>query len=533
MVIKALEAQNPFAGYGSIITGDRFIGRRDSIEAIHNRVLGEPFGNIAIMGLPRIGKTSLAWMALMPLKEQLATKKHYIAYIGTGTISNSTDFFKSLVQSVIDEIEFSDIDESILLKVSSYFDKLKQVEKNRFEFINQVQKIFKFLKRNNIRLTYILDEFDNAEKIFSVADFQMLRELSSKPETQICLVTVSRRTIQELEPENGAISNFYGVFADLRLGTYNSEDISEYWEKAKSNGAETTKKYREKVNFVVGKHPYLLDLFNYFMFNAIGKNKANDFESIIDETESELRLNLFNSFDSSLKLLKEENLYAKAFQLVLGPVYDVTTIEEQKLLKYEFIREIPWPEKEELLGGGLGLKNLNNTSYICFSEYFTQYWKLKMYETDFWSLWKDTEIALREVIKVYISETLGETDWEAQYLIKYPSKSGTSKELIERLKFHRDKYQKDFGSLASPHTVDYTYSKEMYGLFIGRDWLWFSKIFTGNDKNFWKKIFDELGFLRNPVAHNNSQFVPIGRINEAKSYCELILERINTWRVNK
>ena len=357
MVIKTLNTQNPFAGYGSIITGNRFIGRKYAIEAIHNRVLGECFGNIAIMGLPRIGKTSLAWMALMPMKERLAKNQHYISYIGIGTITNSTDFFKSLIQSVLDEIEFSDLAELVQLKIASYFEKLTEVEKNRFEFINQVQKIFKFLKRNNIRLTYILDEFDNAEKIFSVADFQILRELSSKPETQICLITVSRRTIQELEPENGAISNFYGVFTDLRLGTFNNDDIREYWEKALDNDIKTTNEYQKKVDYFVGKHPFLIDMFNYFLFNSINKNKDVDFESIIDETESELRLNLYNSFDSSLKLLKEENLYTKAFQLVLGPIYDVTTIDEQKLLKYEFIREVSWAEKEQLLGGGLGLKN--------------------------------------------------------------------------------------------------------------------------------------------------------------------------------
>jgi hypothetical protein len=529
MVIKALNTQNPFAGYGSIVTGSQFIGRKDAINAIHNRVLGESFGNIAIMGLPRIGKTSLAWMALMPMKTRLAQKQHYVSYIGIGTISNSTDFFKSLIQSVIEEFEFSDVTESVLMKISTFFDKLKEVENNRFEFINQVQKIFKFIKRNGLRLTYILDEFDNAENIFSVADFQILRELSSKPETQICLITVSRRTIQELEPENGAISNFYGVFADLRLGIYNTDDIKEYWENASKNGIETTSQYQEKVNYLVGRHPYLLDLFNYFMFNSISKNGGRSFESVIDETESELRLNLYNSFDSSLKLLKEESLYAKAFQLVLGPVYDVTTIDEQKLLKYEFIREVSWAEKEQLLGGGLGLKNLNNTSFICFSEYFTQYWKLKMYETDFWGLWKDTEIAIRDVIKDYLSETFS-TNWEEGYLLKYPSEKRT--DAINKLSKERDKYQKNFGSLASLHIVDYTYPKDMYDLFIANDWSWFSKVFTVNEKNFWVKVFNELAFLRNPVAHNNSQFVPINRINEAKSYCELILEKITTWRQN-
>ena len=153
-----------------------------------------------------------------------------------------------------------------------------------------------------------------------------------------------------------------------------------------------------------------------------------------------------------------------------------------------------------------------------------------MYETDFWGLWKDTEIAIRDIIKDYLSETFN-TNWEEEYLLKYPSEKRT--DAINKLSKERAKYQKNFGSLASSHIVDYTYPKDMYDLFVANDWIWFSKIFSVNEKGFWVKVFAELAFLRNPVAHNNSQFVPINRINEAKSYCELILEKINTWRQNK
>ena len=113
--------------------------------------------------------------------------------------------------------------------MQSIYNDLKVNQNDRFEFLNQVKKFFKFCKRSNIRTTFILDEFDYSESIFSVADFQFLRELSTLPETKICLVTVSRRTIQELEPENGAISNFYGVFSELHLGLFDNNDISLYW----------------------------------------------------------------------------------------------------------------------------------------------------------------------------------------------------------------------------------------------------------------------------------------------------------------
>ncbi len=292
--------------YGSIITGSRFVGRLEAIKTIHNRVLSESYGNIAIMGLPRIGKTCLAWNSMMPLKDELSQKKHFLSFIGVSTVSNSNDFFKSLISSTLDEIEFSEENEAIFSKLQSIYDKLRTVEKDRFEFTNHVQKFFKFLKRSGVRVTYILDEFDYAEKIFSVSDFQTLRQLSSQPETQICLITVSRRTIQEIEPENGAISNFYGVFSDL--------DISDYWKHSSSIGIEITDAYQQKVEYLAGRHPYLIDLLNYHIFNDLKSNSESNFEKIIKTTESTIRLTLYNSFDSTLIYYILKTYATKAFR---------------------------------------------------------------------------------------------------------------------------------------------------------------------------------------------------------------------------
>lgn len=62
---------NPFADYGRIVSGERFIGREKEIRMINQRVLGTAYGNLAIIGLPRIGKSSLAWHAIMDRKEEL------------------------------------------------------------------------------------------------------------------------------------------------------------------------------------------------------------------------------------------------------------------------------------------------------------------------------------------------------------------------------------------------------------------------------------------------------------------------------
>ena len=336
MVIKTLNTRNPFSDYGSIVKGNRFVGRKKEIEAIHNRILGQNYGNIAVMGLPRIGKTSLVWNAVMTIKDDLAKDGNFVSLIYVGKITSSNDFYKQLIYQTIEEIELNETIElaELIIKLKSILQEIKLAENDRFEFHNLIQKFYKTLKRSKYRVTYILDEFDSIEKIFSVADFQTLRQLSTQPETQICLVTVSRRTIQELEPENGAISNFYGVFSDLRIGVFTKDDIKDYWNMVASYDIEVSEEFKNTVNYFVGGHPYLMDLYDYEVFNKLKKIQGESNREIISKIETELRLNLYNNFENILNLLKEEGLYSKAIQLILGPVYDVTAIDEQKLLKY-------------------------------------------------------------------------------------------------------------------------------------------------------------------------------------------------------
>ena len=62
--------ENPFSGYGRAISGQRFIGRDKYIRTIENRVTKQKDpNNLALIGYPRIGKSSLAEQAIMQLDE--------------------------------------------------------------------------------------------------------------------------------------------------------------------------------------------------------------------------------------------------------------------------------------------------------------------------------------------------------------------------------------------------------------------------------------------------------------------------------
>ncbi|NJO89623.1 MAG: hypothetical protein HC831_12255 [Chloroflexia bacterium] len=84
--------------------------------------------------------------------------------------------------------------------------------------------------------------------------------------------------------------------------------------------------------------------------------------------------------------------------------------------------------------------------------------------------------------------------------------------------------KKSFGDKASDHLVDYTYPMDMFDRFIALDWNWYSLIFD-KQKNDWKPIFEHLGKIRNPLAHNNPNFLSDSDKNIAEGYCKIILEK--------
>ena len=527
MATKTLKSENPFSDYGQIVKGIRFAGRKEEIRKIQNRVLGEAYGNIAIVGMPRIGKSSLVWNALMPLKDSLLNKKNILTFVYVGRIANSTDFFKQILYQVLDEIEFIEDYKEYFLHLKSLYESILKVEQSSFEFDNLVQKFFKYLKRKGFKTIYILDEFDRVADWFTVSRFQLLRELASLPEMQICLVTVSRRTIIEIEAKSYAISNFYGIIDELRLGLFNDFDIIEYWNFFKLFEIDVTEEYKNTINYLVGRHPFLIDLCNYEMFNSFLLQNLSNFHSEAFNIESELKLTLFNNFDKMINLLREEKLYDKALQLIIGPIYDVSVVDEQKLLKYEFIKQVSFLEKYALLRRGfITDKNKNSVSYICFSDYFTELLNLKYNEIDYWPLWKETERTVRDLIKTWISEVF-QDDWENEYLMKH-HKSENRQKGIEKLRITRTSSNKKFGN-SSNHLINYTFPSDMYDLFISTDWDWFKKVF-GDEKKEWGKKFNLLAEIRNPIAHNNNEFISIEDLSMAKKYCELIVEKITKWR---
>ena len=517
MATKSLN--NPVADYGGIVFGPRFVGRTNELHQIEQRVMGPTYGNMAIMGLPRIGKSSLAWQAIMTKKDILLEDKTIPIFFQVGSCISSEAFYKQLVNYVHDELELVCEDERYEKYSSKILNDL-QYAIDKSLIIPLVQKYFKLVKRLGFKIIYILDEFDSVQSIFSVSDFQTLRELSTKPDTKICIVTCSRKTIQEIESKDGAISNFYGTFSEIRLGMFSKDDMVQYWKRL-SVGQNISDDYKNYVEFCVGRHPYLLDMCNDYSF------RNNIFFTNINDVE-EIRIQLWHQFKTIQDTLSNEGLLDKAIQLVLGPAYNVTKLEEERLLKFQFIKKTDNEEKLEVLGRLTGPSaDERGKTYMCFSDYFTIYFDHGHWESiDYWPLWTATEKAIRRIIKTYVKSQYSE-DWETEIFAKFGNSQNWTNQ-FNSIKSVREKWRKAFPS-ASSNLIDYTMSREMYRVFMAPAWKdWFQKIFVG-DKKVWAAKFEFLADIRNPMAHNNREFISQEQITIASQYCEEINRTIEEW----
>lgn len=522
MATKSLT--NPFADFGGIVHGDRFIGRKDAINKITERVMGSTYGNLAIMGLPRVGKSSLVWHAIMDQKDELLKTKTIPIFFESGSCVSSCEFFQKMVKLLYDELELVCEDEKYQKLTEKIFTSLRtEYDKDL------IQKYFKLVKRFGFKTIFIFDEFDSVQSLFDKADFQFLRELSYNPDTHLCLVTCSRKTIEDIEVKDGAISNFAGTCKDLRLGMFSEDDVEEYWTHFSKYWV-PNETYKKFVSYFTGNHPWLMDKINNSMF-------SQDITSDLSNKFSDVKLELMEVLDSNVSILEREELLNAAIQLVIGPLYNVDPKQIEKLLKYDFIKKKSKEYKQLLFDGADIGPQWDGYTYCCFSDYSTLDFYRRYYaNVPYVSVWSKTENLLRYAVKMYLELNFG-ADWEAGLTESLTNRPPFPTFDVERwkvnlstLKKNREKMVQNFPTMNSGHLVDFTLTSQIFDIFIRPNWKWFQMhIFKGTREE-WNTKFEFLTILRNPIAHNNV----IGNMEEemriATSYCKSIDTAIEEWQ---
>lgn len=503
--VMTLEIENPFADYGNIVTSNRFIGRKDSLRVIANRVTRpqEP-GNLAIIGDPRIGKSSLVYKAVIENKPILISRKILPIWINLATYDQPPIFFKSLITRCIDELEdLNWITETIQRAAN----RALQDEISWSEGYSRIQRFFEKIRQSDIRILFVLDEFDHARILFKgdISGFQGLRELSYRPEWRVTFITTSRRTIREIELQSQAISTLDGIFHKHYLVMFSDEDFQAFSDRLSAVGLSITSETIDEIQFYCGKHPYLLEMLGYEIVEVFCEQQQVNVNLAFQKIER----SFVNHYDSIVYLLQEDGNLGKLLQILFGPVIDVKQTDVDEFLRYGFI------------------KLSKQGTYTAFSEHFHSFLSLVERESDFWSIWRETEKGLRVLLTSRLKDKYG-SDWFDKLEENYPNLSmdkQSGKNLFQRCRESQQREEQTWHDRASQNLLDFTYPRDLFTIIL-KEWPTFQSVF-GKDKAYWDQRSQLISKVRNPLAHNRDDVISDYERQIAEGYCKEILQRIN------
>ncbi|EDN71323.1 conserved hypothetical protein [Beggiatoa sp. PS] len=344
---------NPFSNYGHIMFGENFVGRESIIDTIEQRIINatDP-GNLAIIGAPRIGKSSLAYHTLIAPSKSLLEKKLLTFRIDLPTeVRNLEDLFKVFVLKALEILEHTDVLDNALHKQGK---SLLTADLPWLELQHQVQQFFKKIKTDGWRIVAVIDEFDAARDIFKEnrGAFDASRELAYQPEWRIGLVTLSRRPLGKIVTQSSVfISTFQGIFLDKTLQCFTRDELTDLLQKLNPIDLEVTNELLEFVWANTGGHPYLASALAFHIADMWLNNKEYDLEKALQNSTSAFH----EYYENVKKILKEDDSWDKLLQILFDDSYNLTKEKISNLERYALI------------------KQTKNGNFVAFSEHFGNY----------------------------------------------------------------------------------------------------------------------------------------------------------------
>lgn len=501
---EEVRMQNIFAGYGKIVTGDLYIHRQSLEAELCNRTINyDTYGSVSVVGMQRMGKSSLVYNTIVNKSEEYYDRGIVIVNCSMNSFVNPEGFFKGIVDAVYEALEDHD---DIDVKTERRYNKV--VEASLEEgCVKSIQSFFKCLLKSGKRVLCVIDEFDHSRKLFAdfAEGFNILRELAYQPETNVTFIFVSRRMVTELE-SSANISTLANILGKpIYVKGYNEEELEDYYSRNEAHGISVKDEDKTQVLEITGAQPYWLDILMYHYVESNSDDR--DFDSLFNENSGVL----YNEYERLMLLLDEQHLLNKLYQIVIGPAYDYTKADVQKLYDYGLIR-------------------IENEQATLQSKKLLEYMRMKEGTFDFYPLWNKTERRMRNLLKYKLKEKYGET-WEDKIKTLYitpgchhMSLGGfltAAQDLQNKVANQRDLYIQN----ASYSIIEALTTAGLFA-FYGREYSLFQAA-LGMDKNEFSKITAHLTKARNPYQHNNDNLIDPAFKNLTKGYCELLNKKID------
>ncbi|WP_119728154.1 AAA family ATPase [Thermomonospora amylolytica] len=494
---QSAAVRNPFATVGHIVHGEAHVGRTGPLEVLRERVLAQQTaGATAIIGPPRIGKSSLAYHLFMRPETRRDHPRLLPVWINVRVRGSAHRLFRQLVEDVWDLL--CERSPEVDARLGRAYERAVAADLDWAELQGEAQEFLRLVRRRDWRVVLVLDEFDAAREAFKSQPgaFQALREIAYNVDCNIGLVTTSRRELREIvDMADPAESTFPGIFRSIFLTCFDAAELAALIDRLPADGPHET--LAGRLGELTGGHPYLASVLLERICATCRDGVPPPPEEI--ETLTGPMPPEFQYYYRDLEeLLRADGRLRALLEIVLGPQLTVTPNDALHLLQR-------------------GLLRVRDDSYRAFSDHFHEYLALLSRDVADWDNWMTVERGLRDLIERGFEDRYG-PDWPRELRRTRPK-------LVTMLDQCEEKMAREvnsFGSRASTRLLDFTYPRDLYDL-MASHWDIFGRVLK-RDRNYWNERFSLLAKVRNPMVHNRMSVVTPMEQRKFQLYCDEIRE---------
>ena len=496
--------ENPFASSGAIVVGDRFVGRRRELRRLASHSLSADPGSSAITGLPKIGKSSLAWNLLFNELEPLP--KHIIpAWVNLARCTNLVDMLRRLAEEVRGGL--ARLDPSLRPRE---MDRVAHEKLDAAEIEELTRGYLSQVRAAGLRVVAVIDEFDAARSVFGddcEGAFRALRDLAYDPRWRLAWITVSRRSLRQIVRLSGATDSPFPnvVTRKIELSCFTP---SEQGELIAIGNVSNLPLLHHVVPDLTGGHPHLATVLLRCVCDLAMEAEEAGVTSVLREEEwlEAISGEFIDYYDDLIELLRQEDSLKTLVEILFGPVFTATRYDADRLRRQGLLKTDPKTDE-----------------FQTFSTDFDAYLGVIAREENLWPLWTQTERLLRDNLRRILVDHLGE-DWPTVLPAKAPQLAKAADRWTEL--WLREKRR--FGALAVGDILDYTNPLDLLQIMYNF-WRDIQPLLGGKTKAYWELRFQLLAQVRNPLAH--SRPVDKKRILDAEEYCRELLDLLAAPRI--
>lgn len=476
-----MTTDNPFSGRGIPVSGSRLVGRKSLLDRLIMRTQSE--AHCSIVGLPRMGKTSLAREVLRNL--DMAATGQKVGYL-------TLDAIKGPIQAYFRIVEETSLDGSTDQPMPSSGDHEETYEHFR--------RVLRQRRRAGQRSVVVIDEFDaivREDFVDAPLFVSRIREIANERDRYgMTFIFVSRRSLDMIQ---GVVdcSTLAGLCEVVYLQPLDRTGLDVLSTRSPISVDDSA---RDALWEITGGHPFLAEV---VMCEAVDDGKVVLNGKAIERAQQVQAHEFTTQYRHLASLLSQDNMFETLCELVVGPRWRPLAPHTVCILKhYGVLRSTDEPIE--------GVE--------CMSRHLKEYLTLVTRTMPTWVLLGETERQLRYLVQDRMIDAYGE-DWYADLRQRNPKMGNALEKLLEQ----KARERRMFGDAASDFILDYAYIGDLKDL-IFSEWDRFRSV-LGGGKADWERRFQDLLKVRNPMAHHRP--IPADVLQEAERSCKVLLGRMS------